>query len=477
MTENLKNKAFNGVLWSAAERFSLQGVQFVFNIIIARLLLPSDFGIIAMLAVFLQISQAFIDSGFTNALIQKQNRTEQDFSTVFYFNIFISIVFYIVLYFSAPFIAVFYNIPLLIPITRFISISLVINSLSAIHKVKLSILIDFRSQAKVAFVSAFLSGGIGVFFAYLGYGVWSLVIQTIASALFITAYMWVILRWKPALVFSFRSFKVLFSFGSKLLLSGLISTVYRNLYPLLIGKKFSAFELGVFSNADLFSKILSSNLSSIMSRVMFPVLVTVQNDNERLVSIYRRYIRLTSFIIFPSMIWMVAMANPIVSFLLTEKWIEVVVLLQILCFDWMFDHLSVINLNLLLVKGRSDLSLKLEIIKKSFAVTILFISLYWGIEGVCYGRVLYSLIATVLNTHYTKTLIDLSFFEQLKDVYPYFFMSIIMGFGVYLLNFVECLAVLKLLLGLGIGALIYFSFSIVLYKSDIYDFLALIKRK
>ena len=377
MTKSLKRKTVSGVMWSGIERFSLQGIQFIFNIIIARLLTPSDFGAMAMLTVFLQVSQTFVDAGFTNALIQKKNRTENDFFTVFYFNIFIALLFYIILYIIAPFISVFYNIPLLTDLMRVVAITLIINSLSAIHKIKLTILIDFKTQAKISFYSAFSSGILGAFSAYYGYGVWSLVIQTITNATISTIYLWIVLKWKPIFTFSFKSFNSLFSFGSKLLISSLISTIYRNLYPIFIGKKFSASELGSFSNAELFSKLPSSNISSITSRVMYPILVSVQDDNVKLASVYRRYIRIISFITFPLMMWMVVMAKPLVLFLLTEKWHTVIPLLQILCFDWMFDHLSIINLNLLLVKGRSDLSLKLEILKKTIAIIILIISINW----------------------------------------------------------------------------------------------------
>ena len=476
MTKSLKRKTVSGVMWSGIERFSLQGIQFIFNIIIARLLTPSDFGAMAMLTVFLQVSQTFVDAGFTNALIQKKNRTENDFFTVFYFNIFIALLFYIILYIIAPFISVFYNIPLLTDLMRVVAITLIINSLSAIHKIKLTILIDFKTQAKISFYSAFSSGILGAFSAYYGYGVWSLVIQTITNATISTIYLWIVLKWKPIFTFSFKSFNSLFSFGSKLLISSLISTIYRNLYPIFIGKKFSASELGSFSNAELFSKLPSSNISSITSRVMYPILVSVQDDNVKLASVYRRYIRIISFITFPLMMWMVVMAKPLVLFLLTEKWHTVIPLLQILCFDWMFDHLSIINLNLLLVKGRSDLSLKLEILKKTIAIIILIISINWGIKGVCLGRVVYSLIATVLNTYYTKNLIGLSLGKQLRDIYPYFIISIFMGSIVYWINFIDITNIFKLFIGIFIGISFYIFISIIFCKSTLQEFYSLMKK-
>ena len=430
MADSLKAKTFHGVVWSALERFSLQGVQFVINIIMARLLLPSDYGIIAMLAIFLQISQTFVDSGFTNALIQRKERTEVDFATVFYFNIVIGIVFYGVLYFSAPWIADFYHMPVLVPVTRVIALNLIISALSAVHKTKLTIAIDFKTQAKASLTAASISGGIGIWLAYVGFGVWALVVQTLMNALLLTLLLYYFLRWKPLWVFSTASFKRLFSFGSKLLVSGLIHTVYHNMYALVIGRKFSAQDLGYYTRAEQFAIFPSSNLNAIIARVAFPVLSDIQDETERLAEAYRKYIRLSSFIIFPLMFGLAALAKPVIVLLLTEKWLGIVVLLQILCFDWMFDHLSVINLNLLYVKGRSDLALRLEIVKKIIATSILFLSIPFGLIGMCCGRVLYSLVATYLNTYYTKSLIGLSLRKQLNDIIPYWLLALSMGSAV-----------------------------------------------
>ena len=349
MADSIKTKTVHGVIWSALERFSLQGVQFLINIVMARLLLPSDYGLIAMLAIFLQISQAFVDSGFTNALIQRKDRNEVDFSTVFYFNIVIAVVFYLILFVAAPWIADFYHMPALVAVTRVIALNLIISALSAVHKTKLTIAIDFKTQAKASFTAAVVSGVMGIWMAYTGWGVWSLVVQTLMNALFLTLLLYYFLRWRPLLVFSVSSFRRLFAFGSKLLVSGLIHTIYYNLYVLVIGRKFSARELGFYTRAEQFAIFPSSNLNAVISRVTFPILSSIQDDTDRLADVYRKYIRLASFIIFPLMMGLAALAKPVIVLLLTEKWVGAVVLLQILCFDWMFDHLSVINLNLLYV--------------------------------------------------------------------------------------------------------------------------------
>ena len=477
MEQNLKSKTLSGFLWSAIERFSLQSVQFVINIIMARLLVPSDYGMIGMLAIFLQISQAFVDSGFTNALIQRKDRTETDFSTVFYFNILIALIFYGVLFISAPAIARFYDMPELINVTRIIAFTLIINSLSAVHRTILIIDVNFKTQSKISLSAALISGCLGIWMAYTGWGVWGLVWQTILNSILLTILFHYFVRWKPLLTFSVQSFKRLFSFGSKLLVSGMIHTIYKNLYTIVIGKRFSAVDLGYYTRAEQFAMFPSSNLNAIISRVIFPVLSTIQDDDDELKTVYRKYICLSSYIIFPLMVGLSALAKPTIELLLTEKWSGVVILLQILCFDWMFDHLSMINLNLLYVKGRSDLALKLEIVKKTIATTILFISIPFGLIGMCCGRVLYSLIATYLNSRYTKSLIGLSFYDQMKDIFPYIILTFIMGISVYSISFFNLSNINHLIIGIIIGIFLYMTMSSVL-KLDSYKILfQLIKNK
>ena len=476
MTENLKRKTVSGVMWSAIERFSLQGVQFVMQLVMARLLLPSDYGMIAMLTIFLQIAQAFIDSGFTNALIQKKDRTEVDYSTVFYFNIIIALLFYCIFFVSAPLIAKFYNMPDLILVMRVMALSLIILSFSAVHKTKLTIEINFKIQSKITLIAAGISGIIGVGIAYLGYGVWALVYQSILNAMLTTILFNCFYRWKPLKTFSMKSFKRLFSFGSKLLVSGLIHTVYYNLYGIVIGKRFSAAELGYYTRAEQFAILPSYNLSAIITRVTFPILSSIQDDNERLASTYRKYIRLSSYLIFPLMVGLASLANPLVDLFLTEKWNGTVALLQILCFDWMFDHLSGINLNLLYVKGRSDLALRLEIIKKIIAITILLASIPLGIIGMCLGRVLYSLIATYANTYYTNSLIGLSFRTQLKDIIPYLILSLAMGGVVYATTYLGLSNIIQLIIGITIGILFYISISYIFKITSLKVLLQLIHK-
>lgn len=477
MSNSLKSKTVSGILWSAVERFSLQGVQFIINIIMARLLLPSDYGMMGMLAVFLQISQAFIDGGFTNALIQRKSRSEVDFSTVFYFNIIVAFLFYILIFFSAPLIADFYHMPELDIVARIIALSLIISSLSSVHKTKLTINIDFKTQSKISLISAMVSGLIGIGMAYNGYGVWALVTQMLINTVFLTILYFYFLRWTPLKLFSWESFKSLFSFGSKLLVSSLIHTIYYNLYSIVIGKRFSATSLGYYTRAEQFAMFPSSNVNSIISRVTFPVLSTMQDDDEKLALAYRKYIRLSSYVIFPLMMGLIVLAKPLIILLLTDQWIGVVILLQILCLDWMLDHLSIINLNLLYVKGRSDRALRLEIIKKIIATIILFSSIPFGIIGMCWGRVLYSVIATYLNTYYTKQLINLNFSAQIRDILPSFLLSILMGVVVYMIILLCSDIVLQLIVGILLGGTFYISASFVFKTEASKELLLIIKRR
>lgn len=471
----LRSKTLSGVLWSAVERFSLQGVQFVINIIMARLLLPSDYGMIAMLVILIQVSQIFIDGGFTNALIQRKDRTEIDFSTVFYFNIFISLFLYFLIFISAPWIAEFYRMPELILVTRVITLNFIFSSLSAIHRIKLTIDVDFKTQSKISLISAVSSGVLGICMAYWGFGVWALVFQSLLNNLLLTILFYFFYRWRPLLSFSMSSFKRLFSFGSKLLMSSLIHSVYYNLYSIVIGRRFSAIDLGYYTRAEQFAIFPSANVNAVISRVTFPILSSIQDDNERLTQAYRKYIRLASYLIFPLMVGLAVLAKPLIILLLTEKWIGIVILLQILCFDWMFDHLSGINLNLLYVKGRSDLALRLELIKKTIATIILFSSIPFGLIGMCLGRVLYSLIATYLNTYYTKDLIGLSFLKQVKDIVPFFLLSLLMGVVcAFTISFIEGY-ILKILVGFFVGAIVYVSLSILFRFESIRDIIGILK--
>ena len=407
---SLRKRTVKGILWSSIERFSVQFIQLIIQILIARILTPDDFGIIGMLAIFLAIAQSFIDSGFSNALIRKIDRTDIDNSTVFYFNIVVGVAFYALLYFSAPLIAQFYNTPILTPVTRIISIGVFLNSLSIVQRAILTAKVDFKTQAEASLIAVVISGGIGLYMAYDGYGVWALVWQAVVNYGINTVALWGLTKWRPLWAFSWDSFKDMFGFGSKLLLSGLIDTVFRNIYTIVIGKVYTSADLGYFTKANQFAQFPSSNFTGIMQRVTYPLLCEFQTEEDRLRYVYRKYLRLSAYVIFPLMTGLAVVAHPLLIALLTEKWEGAVVLLQILCIAMMWYPIHSINLNILQVKGRTELILNLEIIKKIVLVIVLCITIPQGIIWMCIGQIISSMIALVINTYYTGKLINFGFF-------------------------------------------------------------------
>ena len=424
MPDSLKQKTITGVSWSFVEQVLGRGVNFIIGIILARLLNPTDYGLVGMLGIFIAISQLFIDGGLTSALIRTKNPSDKDFSTVYIINMGLSVVFYFLLFFSAPIIAGFYNQPLLKPLTRAIALVFVIGSVSSIQGTLLTIRVDFKTKTFISLISAFISGLVGILCAYKGLGVWALVAQTLTSAAAISLMTLLFVRWIPKLVFSKESFKRLFSYSSKLLAASVISTVYDNAYPMAIGKLFSASDVGLYSRAVQFPGVANNTVTGALNKVAFPVLSQIQDDDERLLLVYEKYVQLACFVIFPLLMGLCGCARPLVSFLLTEKWLECVPLMQIICFSLLTNCITTINLNLLYVKGRSDLVLKLEIIKKSIAFAILFVSMFFNLTVMCCGQVLYAFIAMYLNTYYTKRILGYSFSRQIKAVYPYFLISL-----------------------------------------------------
>jgi len=418
-------------MWSSIDRFTTQGISFVFSMLIARMLLPSDYGVIGMLAIFMSVSQCFIDSGFGTALVRKNDRTEEDFCTVFYFNIAVACICYALLFLASPYIARFYNLPLLESVTKVWGLNLIISSFAGIQNAQLTIAIDFKSRAKISVITTLFTGGIGLWLAYRGYGVWALVFQTLSSNILRTILLWAIVRWMPKLIFSWQSFKELFSFGSKLLASSLLDTVYNNIYPIVIGKFFSASSLGVYSRADSLARFPSSNITGVLQSVTFPVLSTIQDDETRLSNAYRRFLRISAFVIFPLMVGLSAVADPFIRLVLTDKWEGAIYLLQILCFALMWYPIHAINLNLLQVKGRSDYFLRLEVIKKILGVAILCVTIPLGLVAMCYGHVIFYVVCLGINTYYTKKIIDYGFLDQMKDLLHILVHSLVM-YGIVL---------------------------------------------
>lgn len=477
MSDSLKSKTVKGVVWSSIERFSTQGVQFLIMIIMARLLTPKDYGLIGMLAIFLAVAQSLIDSGFSQALIRKQDRTDVDNSTVFYFNIVVSSALYLILFIAAPFVADFYNQPELTSVMRVVCLGVILNSLAVVQRALLTVRIDFKTQAKASLSAAVISGCIGIVLAYCGFGVWSLVVQQLLNLSVNTLLLWIFSKWRPIAVFSWKSFHELFAFGSKLLASGLLDTLYRNIYPIVIGKLFSASSLGHYTRAQQFSEFPSSNVTGIIQRVTYPILCGIQDETERLETVYRKFLKLSAFIIFPLMIGMSAVARPFIDIVLGTQWGFCGQLLQIICFAMMWYPIHAINLNLLQVKGRSDLFLRLEIIKKILGITVLCITAPFGLVVMCYGQIFNSIVALIINTYYTGKLINVGFIRQMKDLLPTILLSLIMFWAILLVDgFIET-NMYRLVIGVLVGIIVYASGSYIFKFKELQTLFSLIRRK
>lgn len=464
----IKDKTIAGLKWSVIERFSLQITTFVIGLIMARLLSPSDYGVIGMLSIFLAISQTFIDSGFGNALIRRLNNKDIDFCTVFYFNIVVSTVCYLLLFILAPYIADFFNYPLLKNVLRVVPINLFISSLNAVHIAKFTIAVDFKTLAKCSLISTILSGIAGILMAYNGLGVWALVFQQVIHTVITTLAIWHYSRWRPRLAYSWQSFHELFSYGSKLLMAGLLHTVYNNLSSLVIGKFYTPKDLGNYSRGDGFASLACSNITGVLQRVTFPIFAKLQNDDEHLIHVYRKYISFTSMVIFFVMVLLAALSKPLIIFLLTDKWEGAVIYSQILCFAWMFDHICAMNLNILQVKGRSDLFLRLEIIKKSISFAILLSAIPFGVLAICVSRVVYTQIAVIINTYYTGKVFRLGYFVQVKDFGKYLLVSLVAVAPAYFLTFFDMPVFGVLIVGGVLSTLLYLA-TLHMIKDSYYN--------
>lgn len=474
---SVSSKSIHGIIWSAVERFSLQGVQFAIGIVLARILSPSDFGMIGMLSIFISLSQTFIDCGFSNALIRQKNVAANDYGTTFVINFAISVFAFVVLYILAPFVADFYNMPDLKLVMQVFSVTLIINALFAVHKVKLTRNVDFKTQSKASLCSAIASGIVGITLAYNGFGVWSLIFQSICNSVLNLFMLTFLLKWFPCPAFSKESFHNLFGFGSKILVASIISSIYSNLYNIVIGKIFSAGSLGYYTRADQLANFPSHNVAGILSRVTYPILSQLQDDSMRLRGIYVKYLQISCFVVFPLMMGLAALANPLVLILLGEKWIPSVLLLQLLCFGLMLDPICNINLNLLYVKGRSDLVLKLEVIKKTIAVIILVASLPFGLAGLCVGRSIYGIVATILNMTYTGRFIELSMWGQAKLILPAMGLSVFMAAVCFSFTTQVVSPVLSLFGGIVVGFIVYIGLAIVFRMNAFIEIIKLKQKK
>ncbi len=450
-----KSKVLSSLFWKLMERGGTQGIQFIVQIILARLLLPEDYGIIALVIIFTSIANVFVQSGLNTALIQKKDADEADFSSVFYLSLVIACLIYIVLFFAAPFIAAFYVIPEITPVIRVLSIILFFGAFNSIQNAVIARSLQFKKLFFSSTGAILISGTVGIYMAYTGFGVWALVGQQLTNQLFITLILWFTVKWRPQLLFSLVKVKGLFSFGWKLLVSALIDTVYRDLRSLIIGKMYNPAMLGFYNRGQQFPQLLITNINGSIQSVMLPVLSSQQDNKPRVKDIMRRAIVTSSFIIFPMMVGLAVTAEPLVKLLLTDKWLPCVPFLQIFCAVYALMPIHTANLQAINALGRSDIFLKLEIIKKIMGLSILAVTVFYGVYAIALGQVLSGVISTFINAYPNKKLLNYSYVEQWKDIMPSLLLSLVMGAVVYSLKWLGLSVLLTLIIQVFAGVILY----------------------
>lgn len=451
-----------GFFWSAVERFSIQGISFLLSIIIARIVSPSAFGLIVMIQVFLSFSQLFIDSGFTNALIQKKDRNETDYCTVFIFNMGVAILLYILFFLAAPLIADFYEEPQLKTITRVISLNLIFSSLSIVQKTRLTIDLDFKTQTRAGLIAVVISGVVGVICAYSGMEVWALVIQGLLNQLLISVGLMFYSSWTPKLIFSVESFKRLFSFGSKLMLSNILTNIIININSLVIGKKYTSADLAYYNRGFTLSQFPSVNISDVLNRIIYPVLSNVQDDMNNLRREYLKYLHLSHYVVLPLMGLLIVLADPFVRLVLTPKWIDTVPYLQIFCINFMLYPIIQQTTNPVAALGHSGILLKYQVLKRMVSLGILAYTVTIGIIAICWGTVIGSLFEAVINVIICKKEIGIGIKTHIKSQIDVIIAVVITCLATFFISRISDDMLIQLLIGGTAGVSIYIVLTFIL---------------
>ena len=424
---SFKKKAIQGFSWTFLQTFSNQIISFFVSIILARLLLPSEFGLIGMLAVFIALSEVLVNSGLTFSLIRSDNLNDEDYSTIFFFNLVVSIIIYILIFYFAPYIAFFFDEEILKNLLRLYAITFIINAFSTVQTARLTKLMDFKTQTMVTIPSLIIGSSVGIYMAYNGFGVWSLVWNFIIQSLLTAIQLWYWSNWKPTFVFNIEKFRFHLNFGYKLMISAILDVLFKNSYTIIIGKYYTSSDVGYYNRADSFQMLPAKILGSVLSKVTYPLFSTIQNDVVKLKSVYKKIMQMAIFLIAPIITLMIVLAEPLFRFVLTEKWLPAVPYFQILCITGLLYPLHVYNLQILNIMGRSDLFLKLEILKKIIFTIIILISFNFGIYGLLYGSVINSIICFFINTHYSGKFLNYSSWEQIQGLLPILMISLLTG--------------------------------------------------
>ncbi|QAA81308.1 lipopolysaccharide biosynthesis protein [Aequorivita sp. H23M31] len=477
---SIREKSILGIFWVFTQQFSNQAINFVVSIFLARILMPADFGLIGMITVFMALSQVLLNSGLTQSIIRQTNPTQIDYSTVFFFNMGASVILYITLFFSAGFVANFYSQPELVSIIRVYTLTLIINACGAVQFTRLTKQMDFKTQMMVTVPSLVISGLAGVTMAYMGFGVWALVYMSLLQTVLRTIQIWIKSKWMPSLEFNVERFKYHIGFSYKLGISGVLYTLYSNIYQIVIGKFFAPAQVGFYTRAASMRDLPVSNISNALSKVTYPLFAEIKDDNPRLKRVYKMMMQSIIFVLCPVMIYLIVVAEPLFRLLFTEKWLPAVPYFQILCISGILYPLHSYNLNILNVKGRSDLFLKLESIKIFLGVIVIIISIRYGIIALLWGQLLSSILALVINSYYSGNFINYKLFDQLNDIAPTLFLASIIGVAAWFLDsclFVNFNDILRILVLALMGLLLYIVGS-HLFKFEAYiNIISLIKNR
>lgn len=453
--ENLKYRTKVAFYWNMISQVATYGMQFVVGVVMARLLSPSDYGLTALPAVFLAVASVFINGSFGLALIRKPDCSEKDLSTAFYYSIAMGIFMYMVIFFSAPWIAAFYDAPILTDLVRITALTFLVAPINTPQSVILNRRIDFKTSARINIVTRLLAGVLGIAIAYLGYGVWALVISNLFATVSAAILTWIAVKWIPRERFSRESFHYLWNFGNKMMVSSLIGTLYNNITPVIVGKFFGPAELGIYNRAHGYAYLPHSEIAMNVQSMTYPVLGKIQDDEERLIKAYNRIIRTVCFVYFPIMILLIGLAHPLVILMLTDKWEACVPLLQILSLVAISGPYSVLNMNVLQVKGRSDLYLNVDVKKKVVALIIMCCTLPFGLIAYCWGTLLSQCFVLYINLSCVKKVIPMSVMDQVRELIPMLILSAVMCASIFAFNYLFTNDWVQLFGGGIIGVAVY----------------------
>lgn len=465
-----KQKIFSNFIWCFAERCGAQAVKLIVELVLARFLLPDDYGTIALVTVFITILNVFVDSGLGNALIQKKNADDLDFSSVFYFNLIWCFILYLLLFAFAPVISIFYGIPELTVIVRVLGITVLISGLKNVQQAFVSRNMLFKKFFFATLGGTFGAAILGITMAYFGFGVWALVAQQLFNTAMDTLILWITVKWRPKKVFSVQRLKVLFNYGWKLLASGLLETIYNNIRSLVTGKLYTASDLAFYNQGDKLPNIIVGNINNSIDSVLLPVMSNEQDNVEQIKEITRKSIKISTYVMAPLMMGLAVTADTLIVLILTEKWLPCVFFLKIFCVTYMFQPIHTANLNAIKALGRSDLFLKLEVWKKVVGLILLCSTMWISVEAMAYSSFVSGILAQIINSWPNKKLLNYSYLEQLKDIIPSILLAVFMGVCIYPISLLHLNHILLLTIQIVLGASIYIVGSIIV-KIDSFQYL------